>query len=244
MLDGLKGSTRMVTTRWSLVKAIRQGSTTQARQALSTLYTLYCYPLYLLVLKLGWEQEAANDAVQDFLIHVLRKEQLVRVDRQRGRFRRWLQVSFQHYLANERQREHAQKRGGGQSALPLEALGVQHLHSRTLVDHMTPERLYNRAWALQLLGEVFARLREEYKARGLERLFDKLSGLLTGEVERERYQQVAEALGMTPGAVKEAALRLRRRFVDLLRARVAAYCEDPAHVDRELRELIDSLSED
>lgn len=243
MLDDLKGSTHMVTTRWSLLAAIRQGDRARAHHALSTLYRLYSYPLYHLALRLGWERQQADDAVQGFFTRQMEDTPFERVDRQRGRFRRWLQVSFQHYLANERVREHAQKRGGGQGAQSLETLGAQRLYSRAVVDRMTPERLYTRAWALHLLSTVRAELRNEYADRGYGQLFDMLEGLLTGEVELLSYQEVAEALGMTPGAVKEAALRLRRRFVELLRARVSEYCEDPADVDRELRELLGSLSE-
>jgi RNA polymerase sigma-70 factor (ECF subfamily) len=105
---------------------------------------------------------------------------------------------------------------------------------------MSPERLYDRQWARGLLEQGLAALRAEYVADGKGELFDHLKGSLTGA--GETYVAIAGALGMTEGAVKAAAHRLRQRYRDRLRQEVALTLDVGEDVDDEIRQLFNSLA--
>jgi RNA polymerase sigma-70 factor (ECF subfamily) len=230
-----------VTTRWSLILAAQEGDTPQAREALSALCALYWYPLYAFVRRRGHGPEDAQDRVQGFFTRLLEKNDLAAVDRQRGRFRAWLLASLQHFLANAWDSERALKRGGGQPLLSIDGEAAESRYGLDVTAEMTPERLFERQWALALLEHVLATLGEECARGGKGRLFEKLQGALAGEGEQLPYAQVAEELGMSPGAVKVAAHRLRGRYRELLREEIARTVERPEDIDDEIRLLLAAL---
>jgi DNA-directed RNA polymerase specialized sigma24 family protein len=241
MLGELKRTTWLAATQWSLVQAIRQGDTRESQEALSRLYKLYWYPLYVLVRRMGRGPEEAQDLVQGFFTHLLEKKQLHRVDEERGKLCPWLLTLLKHYVANEREREHTLKRGGGYELLPMDMEAAESLYGVEREDDMSPERLYKRAWALALLRHTRAALRKEYEHGNKGPLFDRLQGLLTSEYELCPYQQVARELDMKVGAVKMAAHRLCDRYRGLLRTTIAHMLKHPEDVDDELRELLAAL---
>ncbi len=221
--------------------AASQGSPSEAREALSTLCMLYWYPLYAFTRRQGHGPDDACDLVQGFFTRLLEKNGLAAVDRQRGRFRSWLLASLKHYLANEWDREQALKRGGGQLPLSIDTEIAEGRYGLEPSHHLTPERLYERRWALTLLEHVLSALEDEYARLGKRTLFERLRGTLVGDMSQVPYSQVAEALGMSPGAVRVAAHRLRSRYCALLRAEIAQTVERPEEIDDELRLLLSAL---
>ncbi|MBN1206597.1 MAG: sigma-70 family RNA polymerase sigma factor [Myxococcaceae bacterium] len=234
-------SRRFETTRWSLILTARQGTTPEAREALSALCEIYWYPLYAFIRRKGHAAEDASDRVQGFFARLLEKNQIAVADRQRGRFRSWLLASLQHYLANEWDRESALKRGGGQLLVPLDATAAEDQYRIEPSHELTPERLFERRWALALLERVLNLLRDECTRAGKGPLFGQLKDNLAGEGSEASYQQLAAALGSTPGAVKVAAHRLRRRYRELLREEIAQTVSGPEDIDDELRRLLEAL---
>jgi len=109
-----------------------------------------------------------------------------------------------------------------------------------LADADTPESLFERKWAHTLLRTALDEVRRSYEADGSVRVFDELRETLIGDAD-ESYATIAERLGMTEGAVKVAAHRMRQRFGRTLRAEVARTV-DPADVEDELRYLLSILS--
>jgi len=234
---------QFATTRWSVVLAAGDGETAGSREALARLCEIYWYPLYAFARRWGHTADEAQDLTQEFFARLLEKHYLGDVKPERGRFRSFLLASLKHFLLNERDRVLARKRGGGQVPIPLEfetAEGRYRLEPR---DPSTPETIFERRWALTLLDRVLSRLRCEYEESGRGPLFKALQGLLTGQVETPRYADLGALLGMTEGAVKVAAHRLRRRFGELLRQEIADTVADPAEVDDEIRYLFKVLSE-
>ena len=243
VLEGLPQASprKFSTTRWSLIIAVKQGTTPEAREALSTLCTLYWYPLYAFTRRQGRGPEDARDLVQGFFTRLLEKNDLATVDRQRGRFRTWLLASLKHYLANEWDRERTQKRGGGLTPLSINAETAEGLYQHEPSHDLTPEKLYERRWALTLLERVLSTLEQDCARLNRQALFEKLRGTLTGDVGQARYAEVAEALGMSEMAVKVAAHRLRVRYGELLQAEIAQTVEQPGDIDDEIRLLLLSL---
>jgi RNA polymerase sigma-70 factor (ECF subfamily) len=236
------GNGRFATTRWTLIAAAQDEASPQARDAVSSLCEAYWYPLYAYIRRRGFSAEQAQDLTQEFFANLLERHTLALVDPARGRFRSFLLAACDHFLAHERDRAQAQKRGGGRTIVSLDFSSAEGRYHGEPSDPDTPERLFARRWATTLLEQVFARLRQDYAQKGKGDLFDRLRVFLLGEKSAGPYIRVAEALGMTEGAVKVAAHRLRQRFREVLREEIGRTVEDPTQVDDEIRELFAALA--
>lgn len=228
------------TTRWSLVAAAQDASAPAARQALAELCAAYWFPVYAYVRSRGRDHHAAQDLTQGFFARLLEKNDLAAADRTRGRFRSFLLTACQHFLANQHDHATARKRGGGRTHVPLDFADADGRYSREPADATTPERVFDRQWALGVLDRVLAGLRDEYAESGRARLFDALKGCLTGATEAG-YAGLADRLRMTEGAVKVAVHRLRQRYKDRLRAAIAETVATTDEVDDEIRALFAAL---
>jgi RNA polymerase sigma factor (sigma-70 family) len=231
---------RFATTRWSVVLAAGRGSGAGSRDALARLCETYWYPLYSYTRRWGHDADRAQELTQEFFTRLIEKHDLVRVDPKRGRFRSFLLASMKHFLLNDRDREHAAKRNRGQAPMPLEFETAEGRFRLEPVDLQTPERAFERQWALTVLDRTLRRLRAEHEKAGKGGLFDCLKGALTGE-KSASYAELAAESNMTEGAVKVAVHRLRRRFGELLREEIAETVADPEEVDDEIRYLFSVL---
>lgn len=234
---------RFLTTRWSVVLAAGgepcAESGPAAKDALSLLCQTYWYPLYAFVRRRGHGADEARDLTQAFFVHVLEKNAIGAADPERGRFRSFLLTALKNFLANEWSRASAEKRGGGRRVLPLSADfdSAERLYGREPTDTLTPERLYERRWALTLLDAVLLDLQKQYIAGGKAELFDALKPYLTGDSHAPPQAQIAAALGISEGAVQVAIHRLRKRYRELLRAHIGHTVESPEQVEDEIRDL-------
>ncbi len=239
MRDAARG---FQTTRWSLVLAAGQPATAASREALATLCQVYWYPLYAYARRQGSRAEDAQDLTQEFFVRILEKDYLRVADPERGKFRSFLLTAFKHFLTKEHDRAQALKRGGGSQLLPLDFQAGEQRYSREPTHQATPERIFERRWALTLLDRVLGRLREEFKQAGKQKIFERLKTCLTGEKNPgNSYQQLAAELQMTEGAVKVAVYRLRRRYQELLREEIAQTVAAPEDIDDELRHLFEAV---
>lgn len=225
------------TTHWSVVLAA-QGASPVAQQALEKLCRSYWRPLYGFIRRQGHGPEEAQDLTQGFFAQLLERRDLDVVRREKGRLRSYLLVSLKHFLANERQRARAIKRGGGQSLIPLEELKTVERAVLEPADTLTADLIYERHWALRVLEQVLARLREERRAAGDTMLFEQLEKLLADEPGRPSQAEIAAELGMSENAVKQAFHRLRARYRQILREEIAHTVTAPGDVEDELRHLI------
>jgi RNA polymerase sigma-70 factor (ECF subfamily) len=238
--EGASGPASFLTTRWSLVVAAGRPGEPRARAALAELCEAYWRPVYAYVRRRGHASEDARDLTQAFFARLLERNAVQGADRDRGRFRGWLLGAVKHFLANEWDRAHALKRGGGVAPLSLDfetadqRLGLEPAHD------LTPERAFEREWALAVLERAFQGLQEEWSARGRGELFAGLKDSLVGGVS-DGYRALGERLGLSEGAVKVAAHRLRRAFREALRAEIAETVEGEAELEAELAHLIEAL---
>lgn len=232
-------SDRFATTHWSMVVSAGGPRSSDAGRALAALCENYWFPLYAFVRRAGYTADDAQDLTQEFFACLLAKNYLAVADRQRGRFRSFLLGAMKHFLANQQRRNASQKRGGNQPVLSLNfCAGEDRYQQIEPVDNLTPERLYERRWALTLLDLVLGRLRDEFRTAGKLELFDALKPFLAGKTSKATYLSVAERLGMTEGAMKVAVHRLRRRYRKLLEEEIARTVVDPETLEEELRELL------
>jgi RNA polymerase sigma factor (sigma-70 family) len=227
-------------TRWSLIAAAKDRGSPAARKALAELCQAYWYPLYGYVRHSGQPHEAAEDLTQAFFASFLEKDAFASADPSRGRLRSFLLASCKHFLANEHDRANAWKRGGCRHQISLPLGTADSRYSREISRALTPEQLFDRRWALALLDTVLCRLRQEYDSAGKTMVFEELKGCLTGDTRP--HSEAAAVLGLSEGAVKVAAHRMRRRYRDLLRDEIGQTLFDPAEVDDEIRALFAALA--
>ena len=233
---------RFVTTHWSLVLAAARTSTPEADQALATLCEWYWHPVYAFVRHQGHSSDEAADLTQAFFTRVLERSYLHQADPARGRFRSFLLACLRHFLANERDRAQRIKRGGPFQHRALDVDTAEGWYALEPRDEVTPEKLFERRWALTLLDRVLNRVRNEQVHKGKGATFDQLKGFLTGDAGGEPYRVVARDLGVSEAVVKVTVHRLRRRFRDFLLKEIADTVTDPREVDEEMRFLIQAVS--
>ena len=231
-----------VTTHWSVVVSAVRSDTTQSRNALEQLCRVYWYPLYAYVRRRGHSPEDAQDLTQEFFARLLERNWLARADQARGRFRTFLLVAMERFLANEWDKARALKRGGGMPTLPLQFDTAETRYGAEPADPRTPEQSFERRWAIALLDEVLHRLDTEQQAEGKAAQFAALKPSLVGSRASLPYEQIAQATGLSEGAVKVAVHRLRQRYRELLRAEIAHTVTSAEDVDIEMRHLFNVLA--
>src|SRR5215813_6720334 len=236
---------RFNSTQWSLVLAAAERSTPESENALGALCAAYWPPLYAYIRRRGYDVSEAQDLTQAFFVRLLEKNYMGDADREKGKFRSFLLASLNHFLANEWDRKQAQKRGGGVTIIPLEMDSAEGYYRTDRADLLTPEKLFERRWALTVIHLALKRLEEEYTDKGRARLYSSIKTFLTGVDGDVSYRQVATELGMSEEAVKAAVHRLRRRFLELMRAEIAQTIprpDQPGAIDAEVRALLVALS--
>jgi RNA polymerase sigma factor (sigma-70 family) len=242
MASTSSGDPQFHTTHWSLVVAAAKEGGEQPRVALEELCDAYWYPIYAFVRRRGNSAEDARDLTQEFFATLLEKGYLADADPERGRFRSFLLTAAGRFVTKQHERAVAQKRGGGRSILSIDFADGERRYQREPADQWTPERIFERRWALTLLDRTLAQFRREYEAAGKLAQFDALKVFLTGEAGGPPLAQVAKQLGMTEGAVKVAVHRLRQKYRELLRAEIAQTVVTQEDVDDELMLLRRALS--
>jgi len=234
-----RGAVAFATTQWSVVLAA-QGQSPAADEALEKLCRTYWWPLYGFVRRQGYGPEEAQDLTQGFFALLLERRDLDVVRREKGRLRSYLLVSLKNFLAKARRREMTMKRGEGRALVPLDELLAREHADLEPADTLSADRIFERRWALTLLEQVLERLESEYRAAGNSKLFESLKEFLSGEPDR-RQADVAQELGMTENAVKQAFHRLRQRYRQLLHDEIAQTVAVPGDVEDELRHFISVL---
>src|ERR1035441_7522137 len=199
-----------VTTHWSVVLAAGHSDTTRAYDALAHLCKSYWYPLYAYARRRGCSPPDAQDLTQEFFARLLAGNWVAQADQHRGRFRSFLLSAMKHFMANEWNKAHAQKRGGGQPILSLNDDSAEHRYRLEPAEQATPESLFERGWALTLLDGVLARLEEEYRREGKQAWIEAMRPALPSDRRALDYAEMAGNLGLTETAARVAVRRLRQ----------------------------------
>jgi len=225
------------TTRWTVVLAAGQKQTPQSEVALEKLCTTYWFPLYAYVRRRGHSREDAEDLTQAFFAGFLAKNYLETLSAERGHFRAFLLAALKHFLANEWDKSQRQKRGGAITHLSLDWQSADTQFQIATTTEQSPDKAFDREWALALLGKVMERLESEAAAAGRAAQFAELKAFLTAEKGTLPYAAAAKVLGIDEGAVRVAVHRLRKRYRELLREEIADTLADSSQVNEEMQAL-------
>jgi RNA polymerase sigma-70 factor (ECF subfamily) len=234
-------NSKFASTHWSIVLAAGHRSSAESGKALAELCRTYWFPLYAYARRHTRHVHEAQDLTQGFFAFLLEKDSLAGVLPERGRFRAFLLTAFRHYMVNEWNKARTQKRGGGVPPISLDFVRGEERYSLEPADRLTPERLYERQWALSLLDHVLKRLHDEFTGAGKAWQFALLKVFITPQAAGVTQAEAARQLGMTEGAVAVAVHRLRRRYAEILRAEIEETVADAADVDDEIRDLFAAL---
>jgi RNA polymerase sigma factor (sigma-70 family) len=239
-MQTLPGASQFPTTRWTLVVAAGDSRRKEAQSALVSLCENYWYPLYAYLRRRGYPADQAQDLTQEFFMRVLEGRYLDRADPEKGRFRSFLLTSLKFFVADEEDRQRAHKRGGGM-IVPLEVSSGEERYQREPAHDETPERIFERRWALSVLDRVVEKLRNEFVQHGRPEHFDRLKVFLLGHSDAP-YAALAREMNTSEGALKVAIHRLRKRYRELFRQEIADTVADQAEVESELRFLAAALT--
>ena len=239
-MRGVAGA-HFVTTHWSAVVTAGQADDPAAQAALEGLCQVYWFPLYAYVRRKGYGVADAQDLTQEFFRRFLERHSFGTADRQKGKVRSFLLASLEHFLAKEWTRANRLKRGGGRTIIAWDACDPEERYRIEPADDWTAERMYDRRWALTVLEQAMLALATEYAAAGRESLFEALKPVISGGDDDVSYPDLATRLQMSPGAVRVAVHRLRQRYGEAVRMKVAELVQRPEDVEGELRHLFAAL---
>jgi RNA polymerase sigma-70 factor (ECF subfamily) len=231
------------TTHWSVVLAAGGTASEPSRRALETLCHDYWYPIYVYVRRKGYGPDDAQDLTQEFFTQLIAKQHLRLADRNKGRFRSFLLATLHFFLAREWSRAHRQKRGGQFKFVSLDQDSPEERYQMEPADNQTPEKQFQRQWALTVLKQSMNALESECSAAGKANLFCEVKQLLSGERDGATYATIGARLSMTETAVRVAVHRLRQRYGELLRAEIAQTVDSEDEVEEELRQLLHALGD-
>ena len=229
------------TTHWSVVRAAGETSSA-SHAALEQLCRVYWPPLYAYIRRQGYPVHDAQDLVQGFFALLLEKNFVGMADREKGKFRSFLLTALNRFLNGERDRTNAAKRGGGKVLISLDEQTGEGLLVLEPASDSTPEKEFEKNWAITLLRQALARLREESLAAGKAAVFDQLKPFLEGEARSGQYAAAAARLRMSVNGVAVTVHRLRQRYRELVRAEIANTVAGPEELEDELQHLFAALS--
>jgi RNA polymerase sigma-70 factor (ECF subfamily) len=230
-----------VTTQWTRVLQAR-GDSPEAKAALSDLCAAYYAPVFAFIRRSAPDEDSARDLTQEFFARLLARHGIDSVDPQRGRFRSYLLGAAKHFLSDMREHANRLKRSAGQLLESIEP-GTDNSPALQLADPNTPspDREFDRKWALTLLDRALATLAQEHATSGKADQFEALKPWLSGDTENISQAEAAARLGVNEGAVKVAIHRLRRRFREVIKTEIGQTVSDRAQVDEELHYLLEAL---
>lgn len=233
-------SPRFMTTRWTMV--LQAGTDGPERDAaMEQFCRAYWYPVYAFIRRHGNESEDARDLTQAFFAKLIKRDWLAGLEKRDARFSTFLLTRVKTHLINEHRDATAQKRGGGQETLSIDLAKAEDWFGAEPATDETPERSFERRWALAALDAAMTLLHDDCHAAGKGRLFDQLSPFLSREPEPGDYAALAAAMKMRENSVAVAVHRLRVQYREAVRNEVAAGLSDPALIDEEMRHLAGCL---
>jgi DNA-directed RNA polymerase specialized sigma24 family protein len=234
-------ASHFATTVWQVVTQAGSAETTQAMVALDQLCRAYWHPLYCYVRRRGHAPNDAQDMVQGFFTEMIAANPFQKLSADKGRFRAFLLAAMNYFMSGDYDHRRAARRGGGAVTFSLDEPAAEKLYLQVPSIALSPEKEFDRRWALAVLERALNALASQYVSGGKQQLFEKLQPFLTDGTGRCDYSKVAAELKMAPNAVAVCVHRLRHRYQELVRAEVSATVAVVGDLEAEMRELIDAI---
>jgi len=236
------GLEQFSTTRWNVVLLAGEEASPRADEALEQLCRTYWFPLYAYLRRLSYGPQDAQNLTEAFFGRLLGKNAGATTDRRKGKFRTFLLGSLNHFLAYERDRGNDATHPGGQATISIEGREAECRYLQDALSDLSPERIFERRWAIAVLEQALVRLRAEHANAGNTRQFTVLRKFLTNNVGDKAYGRVAEELNVSAASIAGTVQRMRQRYRELVRAEIADTVAGTGDIDDETRWLVGALS--
>lgn len=228
-----------MTTQWTHVLSTR-GESAEAKQSLKELCDRYYAPVFAFVESYTKHDRNARDWTHAFFARLLEGGSLDSVVPERGKFRSYLLGAVKHFLADERAKEKAVKRGGTISHVCISECDLSSV-SLTNCDSMPPDAYFDRHWAMSILQhsltDLEMELGQEHSAK-----FQSLRPWLSGDSIEQSHADIAAKLGVSIEVIKTTIHRWRKRFREIVKSHIASTVSNVSEVDEELGYLIQALA--
>lgn len=222
------------TTHWTMVQVVQGEDKELAAVALETLCKRYWYPVYAYLRRSGISAEDAEDLAQMTFQKLVADETLRYVRQERGRLRTFLVGLIRQVISHKNRHDRAEKRGGGAPILSLEEAGARDRYSQEPADLLDPQRLYEHAWAMQVLETVREKLRSSFIKNGRLQAWEAVEPHLGWDEEQAPFAELGTRLNSNETAARVLVHRLRKKFRDLLEEEISLTVASPEDVPREL----------
>ena len=101
----------------------------------------------------GFSPDDAQDLTQGFFADLIQTHSYARADREKGRFRSFLLGALKHFVADARDRERAQKRGGGIVPEQFDENTISEVEAQVgRATRWKADHVYEREWAARFSG--------------------------------------------------------------------------------------------
>lgn len=238
---GSPGPRNFEETRWSLIVKARARTTIVSQEALAELCQIYWFPVYAYIRRKGESLEEAQDFTQEFFLRFLEQRYVEDALQERGKFRSFLMVCINHFLSNEWRKANAQKRGGGEAHISLDIPRAESLYAESLSENLSPDQLFDRHWAQTVLALALGNVRREYAKAGKEAVFEVLQVVVSSPDKNSNFADLGKELGISEGAARTAAYRLRKRYREVLQSEISETLGENESVEGELNYLLEAL---
>lgn len=238
-----EGGASFATTHWSVVAQSALTDLPEAQTALARLCEMYWAPIYSFVRRRGYAPPDAQDLTQGFFAYFLRTKGYTRTDQLQGKFRCFLLASVKHFLANDRDRSQAIRRGGEYQFVSFDQETAEAFYDTADASDSTAEGLFDSRWAKTLAGCALNSLKLELQAEGKLELFEQLKPFLAGDSAIPSYDEASARTGLPRATVKTHVHRLRQQYREIVRREIARTVSSPHEVDDELHYLYKVLAQ-
>jgi DNA-directed RNA polymerase specialized sigma24 family protein len=228
-------------TRHSILAAVRSDDAEIRRGGFESLVAVYWKPIYkYLRMKWGASSDEASDATQEFFARAIEKHFFDGYDPSRARFRTFLRICLDRFVANERKAAGRLKRGGGAVTVPLDfetAEGELRHHDVAVPSDL--DDYFHHEWVRSLLTLAIDDLRAEYLAAGKAIQFEVFRRYdVEPPDESTTYASIARELGVAPTDVTNHLSAARKVFRRILLERLRAVCGEGDEFEAEARQLL------
>jgi len=231
-------------TRWSLIVRAKGDNEPDAEGALEELCSIYWYPIYAYLRRIGQSAHDAEDLTQAFFAKILSQQPFGSVDASKGRLRSYLLTSVKNFQINAHSHDTAERRGGMERPLSIDQAEAENRYQFEPADELTPDKIFDRRWAITILEQVLLRLEQSYSSKGRQAQFDALRPFLEwrGTGADSTYADAAAQIGKTTNNFKQMVHRFRKTYQTILRDEVLQTVGKEEEVEDELNRLLQALS--
>jgi DNA-directed RNA polymerase specialized sigma24 family protein len=230
-------------TRTSVIDDLGSADPAARAAAYDALARSYWQPVYAYVrLRRRRSAEDAQDLTQEFFARAFEREYLERYDPAKARFRTFVRVCLDGFLANSDAAAARLKRGGG---FVIDAVDFARFdddlarHARS--EGPDPEEWFHREWVRALFAAAVARLESHCRNNGHAlafELFRRYDIDPEGPAPRPTYAALARDAGVAVTDVTNELAWARRAFRGIVLERLRAICASDAEFRAEARDLL------